>query len=123
MQIRLDWHLKAAGSKFQNLLDLLRLDVKPLGNLLNAGSGFKVFKDSRHRQARPAKHPCTAHLARNALDRRTLRPIKRSHKPPPSLVIPMTSLCMTCGHLSNGKASPPYTFFLLNGDMELNRDR
>ena len=49
MKIRLYWHVKAAGSKFQNLFDLLRPDVKPLGNLLDAGTGFKVFKEAARR--------------------------------------------------------------------------
>src|SRR4051812_35187970 len=58
--------------------DLLARDVELLDNLVDADI-LEVLDDRGHRQARAFEHPGTAHLAWDAFDGWTLRPVKRCH--------------------------------------------
>src|SRR5690349_19888682 len=53
--------------------------MKPVHDVHDCGTGFKIFKYEGDRHARPPEHPGSAYLAGNALHSRTLRPVKRCH--------------------------------------------
>src|SRR5271165_700425 len=79
---RLDRNLlsiEAAGGKFQNLDYLVPLDVKPLRNLIDGGSGLEVFEHGGHGHPGIAKHPCAAESPRHAFNGGTLGPIESCH--------------------------------------------
>src|SRR5271165_5176170 len=49
--------IEAAGGKFQDLDYPLLLNVKPLRDLIDRGSGFEVFEHGGHRHPGVLKHP------------------------------------------------------------------
>ena len=72
--------IEAAGGEFQDLGYLLLRNVKPLLNLIDGGSGFKIFEDGRYRHPRIAKHPRAAESTRHAFSSGTLGPNESRHR-------------------------------------------
>ena len=51
---------------------------KPFQELVHRCAAFEIFEQGLHRHARSREHPRAAHLPRNTLNRRTLRPIQHA---------------------------------------------
>lgn len=108
--------VEASRGKFQHGLDLFGCSVEPFSDVLDACSGFEVFKDGGYRHPRPAKDPRAADLAGDALHGGALRPIK-SHIPPPlSLFSVLPRAGRACHRLNmETQAELPHARSLLKG--------
>src|SRR5208282_1373027 len=72
--------IETAGGKLDDSFDLFAIEaVIPLHDVVEAGARLEVFEDGGDRHPRALQHPRAAHLAGNALHRRTLRPIEIRH--------------------------------------------
>src|SRR5207248_4299660 len=80
--------VEAAGGELDNGFYLFTIQaVIPFHDVVDVRSGFQILKDGGHRHACALQDPRTAHLAGNALHRRTLRPIETCHGSAPSTSI------------------------------------
>lgn len=84
---------EATFGVFKNGIDLLSRDTwEPREKIVHACPALEVFEQRFHGNARTAKYPGSAHLARFTLDSRTLIPIKH--------------IARIRGELRNGKIRP-----------------
>src|SRR5437667_8347588 len=90
-------NIQASSGKFQYRLDLSPSDRELLDHLVNGHAVLQVFKDDGHGGARSREDPRTAHLARNAFNARTLRPVERGHYGA-SLHHPVYGICAWRSH-------------------------
>src|SRR6516162_7489756 len=76
-----DFGTQNFGDEFENGLYLFAGHVELLDDLVDA-EVLEILNDCGDGQAGTPEHPCATNPIGDALDRRTLGPVKRSHEPP-----------------------------------------